>query len=312
MTAHGRTQLAHDERLLPTPKMRSDEQLIVLRAACASTDSFVDGARLAVATGLDKKKCGLVPAFLFSSGLLEAAGGHFSRYRPTSKGRVVADAWEKGEEAGFEALRSVWKGRWFARAIKERLGYGPVPRDGLVARLLTKANADKHRMRQAEILLDLLVAIGMVIPDGDGYMSWHEGACHQTDESGASSSDASQLPPRPGPYSAAPLLPEDLEMLNSNPLSGPSPRDARRMPPPEGAVAAQGAHVPSPRNAPSAPPRSEPSADPYADVDLLALLCPPVLLADLARLDKDEVMALHDHLRGLAALTAKLRGRPVS
>lgn len=69
MTAHGRTQLAHDERLPPTPKMRSDEQLIVLRAACASTDSFVDGARLAAATGLDKKKCGLVPAFLFSSGL---------------------------------------------------------------------------------------------------------------------------------------------------------------------------------------------------------------------------------------------------
>ncbi|MFC6984822.1 hypothetical protein [Streptomyces cirratus] len=250
--------------------MRSDEQLRVIRAACTSTDSFFNAARLAAATGLDEKKCGLVPTFVFTTGLLEPAGGHFSRYRPTKKASAIAAAWEKSEEAGLQALRSAWKGQWFARAMRERLGYGPVPREGLVARLLMNANAENHRMRQAEVLLDLLVGIGMVVPDGDGFMNWHDGPCYQGAE-------------QPG---GAPPSGGEGESLHA---SVPQPRR---------------------RTAPSA--RTESVADPYADLDLLALLCPPVLLADLVRLSKDELLELHEHLRGIATLTAKLRGRPVS
>ncbi|MBL1287053.1 hypothetical protein JKV81_09365, partial [Streptomyces sp. For3] len=164
----GRSLLAPNERLLPTYRLRADDQLRVMRAACSSTDAFINADRLAAATGLTAKNCGLVPAFLFTTGLVEKAGGHFSRYRPTSRGRRVAAAWQHGEAEGLLALREAWKGQWFARSMKERLESGPVARNGLLARLLTAAGAEGHRMRQAEALLDVLVAIGMIFPDGDG------------------------------------------------------------------------------------------------------------------------------------------------
>ncbi len=309
MTTRGRSQLGPDERQLPTGKMRSDEQLQVIRAACASNDSFVNAVRLAAATGLDEKKCGLVPTFLFTTGLLEPAGGHFSRFRPTKKARAIAAAWEKGEEAGLQALRSAWKGQWFARAMRERLGYGPVPREGLVARLLMNANAERHRVRQAEVLLDLLVAIGMVVSDGDGFMSWHERPCYREAEqpSGAGHAqlsmeadpDTSQSEHRP-------------EAIAGDERPGSGPQAETNTPSSGGEANAPKASIPRPRRRVVDDARTDSVADTSADLDLLALLCPPVLLADLVRLSRDEVLELHEHLRGIAALTAKLRGRPVS
>ncbi|WP_406304488.1 hypothetical protein OHA61_22125 [Streptomyces sp. NBC_00885] len=289
--------------------MRSDEQLQVMRAACASTDSFVNAARLGAATGLDPKKCGLVPTFMFKTGLLEPAGGHFSRFQPTKKARAIAAAWEKGEEEGLHALRSAWKGQWFARAMRERLGYGPVPRDGLVARLLMNANAERHRMRQAELLLDLLVAIGMVVSDGDGFMSWHEGPCYGPAEQPGEGREA-QLSLEPDPEIG--LSKRSPAVLTGDERPHPALQTAAHTPSSgEGAEAAN-ASIPRPRRRVADDARTESDADPYADLDLLALLCPPVLLADLVRLSRDELLQLHEHLRGIAVLTAKLRGRPVS
>ncbi|MEV8310961.1 hypothetical protein AB0P36_27320 [Streptomyces flavidovirens] len=289
--------------------MRSDEQLRVIRAACASTDSFVNAVRLAAATGLDEKKCGLVPTFMFRTGLLEPAGRHFSRFRPTKKARAIAAAWEKSEEAGLQALRSAWKGQWFARAMRERLGYGPVPREGLIARLLMNAHAERHRMRQAEILLDLLVAIGMVVPDGDGFMSWHEGPCYRRAEQPSGARDeqlSAKTDPDTSPSERRP------EAAAGDKLRNPSHQAATHTPSPGGEADAPKASIPRPRQRVVDGARTDSVANPDADLNLLALLCPPVLLADLVRLTRDEVLELHEHLRGIAALTAKLRGRPVS
>ncbi|MFD4938290.1 hypothetical protein [Streptomyces virginiae] len=289
--------------------MRSDEQLRVIRAACASTDSFFNAARLAAATGLDEKKCGLVPTFVFTTGLLEPAGGHFSRYRPTKRASAIAAAWEKSEEAGLLALRGAWKGQWFARAMRERLGYGPVPREGLVARLLMNANAEKHRMRQAEVLLDLLVGVGMVVPDGDGFLNWHEGPCYQGAEPPGGAGDAQLTADVNAHTSPSERIPEAITTSEA-----PGSQAAPKATSSDSEGDSPQTSIPRPRHrgVAAAAARSESAADPYADLDLLALLCPPVLLADLVRLSKDELLELHDHLRGIAALTAKLRGRPVS
>ncbi len=63
-------------------------------------------------------------------------------------------------------------------------------------------------------------------------------------------------------------------------------------------------------------PRVEPGGDHAAagtgpEHDLLSLLLPPVLLADLTRLNATEVLELHSHLTAVTALTAKLRGHHV-
>ncbi|MDD9376921.1 hypothetical protein M8Z33_09625 [Streptomyces sp. ZAF1911] len=246
---------------------------------------------------------------MFKTGLLEPAGGHFSRYRPTKKARAIAAAWEKGEEAGLQALSSAWKGQWFARAMRERLGYGPVPREGLVARLLINANAEGHRMRQAEVLLDLLVAVGMVVPDGDGFLSWHEGPCYREAEDSTGAGSA-QLPVEV--HSDTGLAEQSHEAVTADEQPASGAQAGTRTPSSDGEPEPPKASIPGPRRRVATGARTESAADPYADLDLLALLCPPVLLADLVRLSKDELLELHEHLRGIAALTAKLRGRPVS
>ncbi|MFF0110737.1 hypothetical protein [Streptomyces hirsutus] len=312
MTVQGRSLLAPNERLLPTYRLRADDQLKVIRAACSSTGSFINAFRLATDTGLTEKNCGLVPAFLFATGLLEKAGGHFSRYRPTSRGRRVGDAWQQSEGEGLLALRDAWKQQWFALSMKERLESGPVARDGLLARLLTSAGADGHRMRQAEALLDLLVAIGMIVPDGDGFMCWHEDGPVDQQKKTASEATADQpLPPlQPGEGVNPTEMRASATREGRSPLAEPVAHLSPHSDHEEGCSPAPGAaSVPRPRReAKGSATDSGPTA--YAELDLLALLCPPVLLADLVRLSPEELMQLHGHLRGLAALTAKLRGQP--
>ncbi|MFE9866726.1 hypothetical protein ACFYPZ_28940 [Streptomyces sp. NPDC005506] len=312
----GRSLLAPNERLLPTYRLRADDQLRVMRAACSSTDAFINADRLAAATGLTAKNCGLVPAFLFTTGLVEKAGGHFSRYRPTSRGRRVAAAWQHGEAEGLIALREAWKGQWFARSMKERLESGPVARNGLLARLLTAAGAEGHRMRQAEALLDVLVAIGMIFPDGDGFMSWHE-EIHGSQPKEVGEETAAEQPSLPPerPQRAAPTGPQ-VEASPGHTLgrrSGPEAEEDASL---QNEI--EEGHAPSPGITLFPQPRQESTglgtdsrSATYAELDLLALLCPPILLADLVRLSSEELMQLHGHLRGLAALTAKLRGQPV-
>ncbi|MEU6079378.1 hypothetical protein [Streptomyces sp. NPDC047108] len=300
--AQGRSQLEPDERLLPISKMRADEQLRVIRAACSSTASFVNATRIAEATGLDAKKCGLVPAFLLETGLLKKAGGHFSRYRPTATGAQIAAAWQEGDESGLRALRSAWSDQWFALTLRDRLQHGPVPRDGLVARLLKTARAETRRMRQAEVLLDLLVAVRMVAPDSDGFMIWRDSPVHGTPHAHDRTDDTATPSPPGDAHDDG--TPDEGARSDSSSRAQPESETHHS----ESDTSTQGADIPPPRQE-SVGPSAAPSSDVNADLDLLALLCPPILLADLIRLSPEEVMQLHGHLRGLATLTAKLRGQ---
>ncbi|WP_078066941.1 hypothetical protein [Streptomyces jeddahensis] len=47
---------------MPSPKLRADQQLLVIRAACAAVNP-VGAAELCAATGISAKNCGLVPIF---------------------------------------------------------------------------------------------------------------------------------------------------------------------------------------------------------------------------------------------------------
>ncbi|QBJ94131.1 hypothetical protein D0Z67_12325 [Streptomyces seoulensis] len=296
---------------MPTRKMRADQQVAVIRAACVSTVP-VGAAQLAEATGFTAKNCGLVPVFALNTGLLEKAHRP-TMYLPSRKGRAVARAFAISEAAGLEALRSVWRGLWFGRAMRERTAHGPVTRDGLVAKLLLAARATESRIRQAHVLLDLLVVVGMIVPDGDGFLSWYEGAAHLQDV----------LPPAPVADAADPTAPVALEprspLFSDATTDGPTSSIGRRtgpeaVCPPMAEPKAPGtpgtSAVPPPRRATAA--GEQPRSAYCADDDLLALLLPPVLLADLTRLTEQEVVALHGHLRAVHQLTAKLRGRPVS
>ncbi|MFF2960556.1 hypothetical protein ACFVT1_16955 [Streptomyces sp. NPDC057963] len=294
--------------------MRADQQVAVIRAGCLSTVP-VGAAQLAEATGFSPKNCGLVPVFAVKTGLFVTAHKQ-TMYLPSPKGRAVARAFKKSDEAGLGALRSSWRGQWFGRAMRERLGHGPMPREGLVAKLLLAARAKENRIPQAHILLDLLVAVGMVVPDGNGCLNWYEGPCYA--HNAKSAPHAGDTAPE---ETEAERQPQDT-LFDDRAEGDPQPH---RPPPTEqeeddcesGSESASGAgNGDGPEEARVPPPRREAAGNSQAgsgfgDDDLLSLLLPPVLLADLTRLTAEEVLALHGHLRAVATLTAKLRSRPV-
>ncbi|MGW2740973.1 hypothetical protein [Streptomyces sp. NPDC001450] len=129
---------------MPSPKLRADQHLLVIVAACSAVDPM-GASELATATGMAAKNCGLVPVFAMNTGLL-TKGHRRATYLPSDKGRYVARAFTRGEVEGLEALRTKWKGQWFARTVRERCRYGPVSREGLVAKLMVSSTRFYHRI----------------------------------------------------------------------------------------------------------------------------------------------------------------------
>ncbi|MFD5969915.1 hypothetical protein ACFWGR_27490 [Streptomyces sp. NPDC060311] len=301
----GRARLGAEERLMPSPKLRADQHLLVIVAACSAIDP-VGATELATKTGIAAKNCGLVPVFAMNSGLL-TKGHRRATYLPSEKGRYVARAFARGEAEGLESLRAKWKGQWFARTVRERCRYGPVSREGLVAKLMVAARAGEERIKQAHILLDLMVAVGLVTVEESGELHWFEGACSSDNTpAGPESADAPSEGAAPADgheepgAGQEPSPPEDVGPSNVGPADSPEqPGDPEQ---PQ-------AEVPRPRTeAPGGQARA--GTDP--EQDLLSLLLPPVLLADLTRLTPTEVLELHSHLTAVTALITKLRGHRVA
>ncbi|MFD4243720.1 hypothetical protein ACFWP3_19295 [Streptomyces sp. NPDC058525] len=94
LLATGRARLGPEERLLPSPKLRADQHLLTIVAACSAVDP-VGATELAERTGIAAKTCGLVPVFALNSGLL-VKGHRRASYLPSEKGRHVARAFQQG------------------------------------------------------------------------------------------------------------------------------------------------------------------------------------------------------------------------
>lgn len=291
---------------MPSPKLRADQYLLVIVAACSAVDP-VDSAELAAATGVAAKSCGLVPVFAMNSGLL-IKGHRRATYLPSEKGRYVARAFKRGEAEGLAALRSKWKGQWFARAVKERCRYGPVSREGLVAKLLTAARSDSERIKRAHILLDLMVAVGLVAVEVSGELHWFEGPPPlQAPAADPHSTGVPREGARAGGSAEEPSLGEDPSDTAGSAPGEVGHEEHRGQPEGPGKPEAE---VPRPRA--EAPGTDQAPVESGTEDDLLSLLLPPILLADLTRLTPTEVLELHSHLTAVTALTAKLRGHRVT
>ncbi|MER5632309.1 hypothetical protein [Streptomyces nitrosporeus] len=302
----GRARLKPDERLMPSPKLPASQYLLVLAAACSALDP-VGAAELAARTGVSAKNCGLVPVFALASGLL-VKGHRRATYLPSEKGRYIARAFQRGEAEGLAALRSKWKGQWFARCVRDRCRYGPVSREALVAKLMVAARAEPERLKQAHVLLDLMVAVGLVVVTTPGELHWFEGASHtdappQDHGTGAAQDETRQaVGQQEHDRNEEPAHEASRGTGGFGQGAGPSRPDGPDQPAAE-------AEVPRPRAEPGGHHAATGTGPEH---DLLSLLLPPVLLADLTRLSSTEVLELHSHLTAVTALTAKLRGHQVT
>ncbi|MFF4802246.1 hypothetical protein ACFY1U_28225 [Streptomyces sp. NPDC001351] len=251
---------------LPTDRVLAGEHLTITRTACSAEGPFT-ARDLEALTGVSAHRCGLVMSFLGAYGLVEQAPGR-GAYQPTRAGEAVAAAWKKSEEKGRQALRAAWAKSWFARCACTRLAQGPALRIGLVSKLMTLSDLDEKRSRHIEVLVDLMVAVGMLLPEDGGYLRWHENPSvpspRRRADDQAADGDTSKVRVRTASESVLPA--QRLESYDLAASTGD---------------------------------------------DLIALLSPPVLLADLGRLSREDMIALHGHIRGLAALLAKLRRHPM-
>ncbi|MET9290333.1 hypothetical protein [Streptomyces sp. NPDC003077] len=140
-----------------------------------------------------------------------------------------------------------------------------------MSKLMTLSNVAETGRRKVEILVDLMVAVGMLHPEDDGYLRWNENTAipkpHTQPRTAAADSVAA----------GTSLDPPDENAKPESPIPPPRPH----------------ADAPAPHT---------------TNEDLIRLLSPPILLADLARLSAEDVVALHGHLHGLATILAKLRG----
>ncbi|MFD9151316.1 hypothetical protein [Streptomyces diastaticus] len=302
---NGRARLKPEERLMPSPKLRAEQYLLVTVAACSAVNP-VGAEELAAATGVYAKNCGLVPVFIMNTGLL-TKGHRRATYLPSEKGRYIARAFARGEAEGLGALRTKWRGQWFARTVRDRCRHGPVSREGLVAALMVAAKAGPERIKQAHVLLDLMVAVGLVMVKKSGELNYFEGPSHtDAPPTGTQSTDTPHEAPQTAneddePSAAEEPLPQDeCQSGSTQQPDSEGVQDGDEQPQTE---------VPRPR---TEAPGSQPHRGTGPDQDLLSLLLPPVLLADLTRLTSAEVLELHSHLTAVTALTAKLRGHRVT
>ena len=156
---------------VPTDRVLAGEHLTITRTSCSATGPFTT-RDLESLTGVSAQRCGLVMSFLKAYGLVEPAPGR--AYRPTKAAGTVAAAWEESEKKGRQALREAWKKSWFARCARARLAQGPALRVGLVSKLMMLSEVGETRSRHVEVLVDLMVAVGMLVPEDGGYLRWHE------------------------------------------------------------------------------------------------------------------------------------------
>lgn len=252
---------------VPTDRVLADEQLTLTRASCATRNPFT-ARDLETLTGIPAHRCGLAMGFLREHGLIERAPGR-GVYQSTKAAEVVAQAWDKSEERGHRALREVWKKSWFANCARSRLAQGAALRVGLVSKMMTLAHVGETRRRHVEVLVDLMVAVGMLLPEDGGYLRWHE--------------NPAVPKPRARPRASEGAPEADADTADSRATDASEDLISVPRPGVDAPAAAMGE-------------------------DLVALLSPPVLLADLARLSYEDWVALHGHIRGLAAIIAKLRG----
>ncbi|MFI6022333.1 hypothetical protein ACIBCP_32425 [Streptomyces sp. NPDC051287] len=279
-------------RPLPTRRARSDEQVTSLRGICLAEGPFT-AESLEALVGIRADRLRLTLSFWRSCGFIQRAPER-ATYRPTKTARSLAASWRRDDVHGRQAAGNALKGQWFARSVRARLLQGPALRTGLVTRLMRLAQVGDEYRLEVEMLIDLMVELGLLMPQPGSKLSWCEDTAPTSERADGPHSNSAEPGPAPQDKAA-----EDEEPTAGSPDPGQEPSSEAPEPPePEepASRATGGAAVPPPRAA--------------VGDSLLELLSSPVQLADLASLSTDELLSLHGHITALAATAVKLRSRP--
>ncbi|RDG37984.1 hypothetical protein [Streptomyces corynorhini] len=129
---------------------------------------------LTEATGLSSWVVGLAMKFYCACGLARKVSSR-GLYEPSETAREISAAWDKAPEEGAHALRDAWRKQWFAGAARQRSLEHPATRAALRQRFLALAKVPGYE-KNVDRLLDLMVELGFLVEEPEGFFQWYEGA----------------------------------------------------------------------------------------------------------------------------------------
>ncbi len=153
-------------KYLPTPRITFSKQLDILRAFAAAsgpTGKVASNEDVAEIVKMNSSTISLANPFLASGGLITKTDGG---YIPCAEVMSFLRAYEWSPDTAAQKLAPVLAKTWFAEELLPRLAFGPMNEDEAIEDLAHAANAAPEYRGQLEMLLDYLVAAGLIQRDG--------------------------------------------------------------------------------------------------------------------------------------------------
>jgi hypothetical protein len=152
-------------KYLPTPRITFSKQLDILRAFAAAsgpTGKVVSNDDVGKIVKMQPSTVSLANPFLASGGLIAKTDGG---YLPCPEVMSFLRAYEWSPDTAAQKLAPVLARTWFADELLSKLDYGAISETEAIKDLAEAANAAPEYRGQLEILLDYLVAGGLIQRD---------------------------------------------------------------------------------------------------------------------------------------------------
>lgn len=162
------------DKPLPTDRINFEKQLAILATYAALFDrtgrKAVNIGEVAKVVGLKSGTAGLANAFLVEARLLARAEEQ-GFYIPSGPALQYRQSRTFGVEHPEHALAEAMRATWFFEAIASRLELQPLREPEVMAVLATAAGAGDHHKKQLALLLEYLLASGLVKRTDDDKIS---------------------------------------------------------------------------------------------------------------------------------------------
>ena len=153
-------------KILPTVRIAFDKQLDILRgygAASANGTKVATINDVAAIVKMAPTTVSMCNAFLVSNGLIQRSD---SCFMPAAEVVSFLRAYEWNRETAATKLAPVIQQSWFFQAISPKLTFGPMEEQGVVTSLAEAAAAGPGHRKELCILIDYMVAAGLIQKDG--------------------------------------------------------------------------------------------------------------------------------------------------
>jgi hypothetical protein len=154
-------------KILPTDRLTVARQLDILRAYAAASEQGIKPAPVGEVAKVMKSALSTVSlanAFLASIGLIIRSDA--GSYTPSADVIAFVQAYRWNKEKASHKLAPLLSAAWFGKALLPRLQFNPIEEESAVTILAEASSASPEYKKELRMILDFLVAGGIVRREG--------------------------------------------------------------------------------------------------------------------------------------------------